>query len=110
MYNGRLNLSAHVLSEIKKYYADKLFKVPISRTVRISEAPSYGQPVMYYDKNSRGAHAYNDLAEEFIDGFYGIKIKVKYINENGATIIKQFDGYQAQIIQHEVDHCAGVLI
>lgn len=38
------------------------------------------------------------------------RIKVKYTNENGATIIKQFDGYQAQIIQHEIDHINGVLI
>lgn len=38
------------------------------------------------------------------------KIKVKYINENGVTIIKQFDGYQAQIIQHEIDHLNGILI
>lgn len=38
------------------------------------------------------------------------RIKVKYTNENGATIIKQFDGYQAQIIQHEVDHLNGILI
>lgn len=38
------------------------------------------------------------------------RIKVKYTNENGVTIIKQFDGYQAQIIQHEVDHLNGILI
>ena len=66
MYDGRLNLTQQVVSEIKKYFADKLYKTPIPRAVRLSEAPSYGMPIQYYDKRSKGAVAYNDLAKEFL--------------------------------------------
>ncbi len=67
MYNGRLNLSMQVLDELKKYYADKLFKTSIVRSVRLSEAPSYGEPVIYYDRYSKGAKAYMDVADEIIE-------------------------------------------
>ena len=66
MYNGRLNLSLQVLKELKKYYSDKLFKEPIPRNVRLSEAPSYGMPIEYYDKSSKGAEAYRKIADEFL--------------------------------------------
>lgn len=66
MYDGRLNLTGQVVSEIKKYFAGKLYKTAIPRAVRLSEAPSYGMPIQYYDKRSKGAAAYNDLAKEFI--------------------------------------------
>lgn len=67
MFNGRLNLSLQVLDELKKYYADKLFATGIVRNVRLSEAPSYGEPIIYYDKHSKGAQAYMDVAKEIID-------------------------------------------
>ena len=66
MYNGRLNLSIQVLEELKKHYADKLFSTPITRNVRLSEAPSYGLPVSMYDPSSAGAQAYQRLAEEYV--------------------------------------------
>ena len=66
MYDGRLNLTAQVVAEIKKYFADKLYKTAIPRAVRLSEAPSYGMPIQYYDKRSKGAAAYYDLTKEFI--------------------------------------------
>ncbi len=66
MYDGRLNLTAQVLSEVKKYYGEKVYKTTIPRNVRLSEAPSYGQPVFYYDKSSSGTRAYMELANEFI--------------------------------------------
>ena len=66
MYDGRLNLTAQVVAEIKKYFADKLYKTAIPRAVRLSEAPSYGMPIQYYDKRSKGAPAYDDLTKEFI--------------------------------------------
>ena len=66
MYDGRLNLTHQVVDEIKKHFADKLYKTVIPRSVRLSEAPSYGMPIQYYDKRSKGALAYNDLAAEFI--------------------------------------------
>lgn len=66
MYDGRLNLTQQVVEEIKKYFASKLYKTAIPRAVRLSEAPSYGMPIQYYDKRSKGASAYNDLAKEFL--------------------------------------------
>lgn len=66
MYDGRLNLTGQVVGEIKKYFADKLYKTVIPRAVRLSEAPSYGMPIQYYDKRSKGAGAYDDLAKEFL--------------------------------------------
>ena len=67
MYNGRLNLTVQVMDELKKYYADKLFKTTIVRNVKLSEAPSYGEPILYYDKYSKGCAAYNDIAKEIIE-------------------------------------------
>lgn len=66
MFNGRLNLSIQVLDELKKYYKDKLFKTAIVRNVRLSEAPSYGKPIRYFDKYSKGAAAYEELTEEIL--------------------------------------------
>ncbi|MFA6947357.1 MAG: AAA family ATPase [Eubacteriales bacterium] len=67
MYNGRLNLSMQVMDELKKYYAAKLFSTTVVRNVRLSEAPSYGMPIQYFDKSSKGAHAYDDIAAEIIE-------------------------------------------
>lgn len=67
MFNGRLILTMQVISELKKYYADKLFKTPISRNVRLSEAPSFGTPVYYHDKSSKGANEYLDVAKELME-------------------------------------------
>ena len=66
MYDGRLNLTSQVVDEVKKYMPKKIYKTTIPRNVRLSEAPSFGQPVMYYDRASRGARAYEELADEFI--------------------------------------------
>lgn len=66
MYDGRLNLTQQVVAEIKKFFADKLYSTTIPRTVRLSEAPSFGMPIQYYDKKSKGTDAYNDLAKEFL--------------------------------------------
>lgn len=66
MYNGRLNLSLQVLDELKKHYADKLFSVAITRNVRLSEAPSYGAPIQYYDKYAKGSSDYDKIAAELM--------------------------------------------
>ena len=66
MYDGRLNLTQQVVEEVKKYFPRKVFKTVIPRTVRLSEAPGFGQPALYYDRSSRGAKAYGELAEEVI--------------------------------------------
>ena len=66
MYDGRLNLTQQVVEEVKKYFPRKVFKTVIPRTVRLSEAPGFGQPVLYYDRSSRGAQAYEELAAEIL--------------------------------------------
>ena len=66
MYNGRLTLTGQVVAELKKYYADKLFKVPISRTVRISEALGYGEPICYHDPYGKGSLEYAAVAKELM--------------------------------------------
>lgn len=67
MFDGRLNLTLQVVEEVKKYFPNKVFKTLIPRNVRLSEAPSYGMPVYYFDKGSRGAMTYLDLAAELLD-------------------------------------------
>ena len=67
MYDSRTNLSQQVLDEVKKHFPDKVFSTPIPRNVRLSEAPSYGQPIIKYDITSKGAEAYFALAREVIN-------------------------------------------
>lgn len=66
MYDGRLNLTQQVVGEVKKYFPRRVYSTPIPRGVRISEAPSYGMPVIYYDATCKGAKAYTELAEEIL--------------------------------------------
>ena len=66
MYNGRLTLTNQVVAELRKYYQDLLFKVPISRTVRLSEAPSYGAPICYHDPYGKGSLEYAAVAKELL--------------------------------------------
>ena len=66
MYDGRLNLTQQVVTEIKKYFPRKVFSTVIPRTVRLSEAPSYGQPILYYDRSNKGAQAYSALTDEIL--------------------------------------------
>lgn len=67
MFDGRLNLSMQVMSEIKKYFGSKILKTPIPRNVKLSEAPSYGEPIYEYDKRSKGAVAYEAVAAEIAE-------------------------------------------
>lgn len=66
MFDARTNLSIQVADEVKKFFPEKVFKTVIPRNVRLSEAPSYGEPIIVYDKYSKGAEAYIDLAKEVI--------------------------------------------
>jgi chromosome partitioning protein len=66
MFSSRLKIANQVLSEIEKYYEDKLFKTKISRTVTLCEAPSYGEPVYYYARYSKASLEYRDVAREII--------------------------------------------
>lgn len=67
MFDARLNLSLQVLEEIKNFLPGKLFRTPVPRNVRLSEAPSYGMPIKYYDKHSKGAKAYEDISKELVE-------------------------------------------
>ena len=66
MYDGRLNLTQQVVTEVKKYFPRKVFATVIPRAVRLSEAPSFGRPIQYFDRTSKGAQAYDQLAGEII--------------------------------------------
>lgn len=66
MYDGRLNLTMQVVAEVKKYFPQKVYRTTIPRNVRLSEAPSFGQPVLYFDRSSKGSQAYEELAEEIL--------------------------------------------
>lgn len=64
MYDKRTSLSVQVLEEVRKYFKDKVFETTIPRNVRVAEAPSHGTPIGSYDKFSKGAKAYKELARE----------------------------------------------
>lgn len=66
MFDARTNLGIQVIEEVKKYFQDKVYKTIIPRNVRLSEAPSHGEPIIIYDPKSRGAEVYLDLAREVI--------------------------------------------
>ncbi len=66
MLDARTNLGIQVIEEVKKYFQDKVFKTIIPRNVRLSEAPSHGQPIILYDPRSRGAEVYLELAKEVV--------------------------------------------
>jgi chromosome partitioning protein len=66
MYDGRLNLTLAVLEELKKYFADKIFRTPIPRSVKISEAPSHGMAITEYDRHGKGTAAYSAVAVELM--------------------------------------------
>lgn len=66
MFDGRLRLSNQIVDEVKKYFGEKVFQTIITRNVRLSEAPSYGKPVLMYDAMSTGTRNYMTLAREFL--------------------------------------------
>ncbi len=68
MYDGRTNLSNDVVKEVRRFFPDQVFGAVIPRTVRLAEAPSYGQPISSYAPSSNGAQAYASLAREILEG------------------------------------------
>lgn len=64
MYDARTNLAVQVVDEVKRFFPGKVYKTIIPRNVRVSEAPGFGKPIIYYDKASKGAEAYMELAAE----------------------------------------------
>lgn len=66
MFDGRLNLTQQVVSEVKRFFPRDLLSTTIPRAVRLSEAPSFGKPIQYYDPRNKGAKAYDELAHEIL--------------------------------------------
>ena len=66
MYDSRTRLSNQVVGEVKKYFQNKVFETVIPRNVRLSEAPSFGMPIVMYDPLSKGSRSYDKLAKEFL--------------------------------------------
>ena len=66
MYDSRLRLSNQIVEEVKKYFGEKVFKAVVTRNVRLSEAPSFGKPIILYDALSTGTRNYMDLAHEVL--------------------------------------------
>ena len=67
MYSGRFNLTMQVVAQVKKYYGNKVYKTVVPRTVRLSEAPSFGMPINFYEPNGKGSEAYMAMAREFLE-------------------------------------------
>ncbi len=67
MYDGRTTLSRQVVQEVRGYFGNVVFETQIPRTVKLSEAPSFGQPITLYDPNGKGAESYINLAKEVIN-------------------------------------------
>ena len=74
MFDARTNLSIQVVDEVKKYFKNKVYRTIIPRNVRLSEAPSYGLPIIIYDPKSKGAECYLELADEVIKITEGEKL------------------------------------
>jgi chromosome partitioning protein len=66
MFDRRTNLSYQVAEDAEKYFKNLIYKTTIPRNIRLSEAPSFGQPVLLYDATSTGARSYFDLAREIM--------------------------------------------
>jgi chromosome partitioning protein len=66
MYDNRLNLSKQVAEDVRSYFKGKVFKTVINRNVKLSEAPSFGKPIILYDIMSSGAESYLNLTKEIM--------------------------------------------
>lgn len=82
MADMRTNLTTQVIEDVRKHFSEKVFKTVIQRSVKLSEAPSYGKPVAVYAKDSKGAVNYADLSEEFMERFFAGALQKKASAEN----------------------------
>ena len=73
MYDARTKLAGQVVDEVRAHFGEKVCKIVIPRVVRLSEAPSYGQPITTFDPENRGATAYRDLAREVLGPDLGLE-------------------------------------
>jgi len=94
MADYRTNLTTEVISEIKEYFKEKVYKAVIPRNIRLSEAPSHGKPINLYDSQSIGAKKYKELAEEFLKNQEDIIRPLK---------IKEIEVNEVEVDEHEKD-------
>lgn len=87
MADFRTNLTQQVIEEVKNYFKDKVFTTVIPRSVKLSEAPSFGKPAVIYDPHSRGSQSYRDLGKEFLARFGSTNFAQKQKLETAAELI-----------------------
>ena len=84
MYDSRTNLSKQVVDEIKNHFSEKVYETIIPRSIRLSEAPSFGKPIIYYEFNSTGSQTYIHFTREFVERLHK-KIQDNSIHEDTTT-------------------------
>ncbi len=84
MFDARTRLSAHVVEEVRRYFPERIFETVIPRSIRLAEAPSYGQSIVEYDPNSRGGVAYKAMTAELIARL-GLSVPLGSVYVNGAS-------------------------
>ena len=89
MADLRTNLTRQVIEEVKKYFPDKVYQSVIPRSIRLSESPSFGKPIIYYDEKSIGAESYLQFAKEFIERNLGIPNKEEASKNSQAILLQQ---------------------
>ncbi len=94
MADFRTNLTQQVIEEVKKFFGDKVFQTVVSRSVKISEAPSFGKPVTLYDPSSKGAKAYEAIAIELINRLGLKKTEELPVENSQPTITEETVGAQ----------------
>lgn len=84
MADFRTNLTQQVVEEVQNYFKEKVFQTIIPRSVKLSEAPSFGKPAVIYDAHSRGSQSYVSLGKEFLDRFSGDCLSLPQVSAQGA--------------------------
>lgn len=90
MYNSRTNLANQVISDVRNYFKDKVYNTVIPRSVKLSEAPGFGKPIIYYEEKSSGSSAYMNVTKELLETNGGITIPQETVqvveNKNVMTV------------------------
>ncbi len=89
MADFRTNLTQQVIEDVRSHFQGKVFKTVVPRSVKISEAPSFGKPIALYDSNSRGAKCYEDIAKEFLTHFSSAQDHIKPVETTAVVTENQ---------------------
>ncbi len=102
MADFRTNLTSEVIKEIKNYFKDKVYKSVIPRNIKLSEAPSYGKPIVIYDENSIGAKRYMELADELLNSGCMENID-KSLYDNTLGVVERIDFENLEDVTTDLD-------